>query len=132
MGDAGPALFDVVSLLSYLPTPLLQDDDTVEAWASIFAAGVHFPKPGRLAQWQSAVTWADRADRDADRVRIAAPCLVLAFEHDWDCPPAMARAAAATIPGARYVELGGCGHLAVFDRPDDVATELLTWLGTVA
>ena len=49
------------------------------------------------------------------------PCLVLAFEHDVDSPPARARQAAGQIPGARFVEVPGASHLGVFTHADAVS-----------
>jgi pimeloyl-ACP methyl ester carboxylesterase len=49
----------------------------------------------------------------------------MAYEHDVDSPPAHARAAAARIPGARYVEIADCSHLAPFTHAGAVADVLL-------
>ncbi len=66
---------------------------------------------------------------DSDRTRawpdITVPCLVLAFEHDIDSPPAHAREAAAQIPAARYAEIPDSSHLGVFTHAGAVAKELV-------
>ena len=62
---------------------------------------------------------------------ISVPCLVLAFEHDIDSPPAHARAAAARIPGARYAEIPGASHLGIFTHAGAVATELIDFFARV-
>ena len=49
----------------------------------------------------------------------------MAFEHDVDSPPARARQAAATIPGARFVEIAGASHLGVFTDGPEVASLLV-------
>lgn len=54
----------------------------------------------------------DRPDRSADAERIACPTLLLAGERDQIVPPAELRALADRLPGARFIELPGAGHLA--------------------
>lgn len=49
--------------------------------------------------------------------RIAVPTLVLAGERDTNAPAPMMASMAARIPGARYVELKGAGHLAGLEQP---------------
>ena len=56
---------------------------------------------------------------------ISTPCLVLAFEHDVDSPPARARQAAARIPNAQFVEIAGASHLAPMTHAGPVADELV-------
>ena len=59
------------------------------------------------------------------------PCLVLAFEHDVDSPPARAKEAATRIPDARFVEIADASHLAVFTHGDQVAAALVEFFGSV-
>lgn len=49
--------------------------------------------------------------------RIAVPTLVLAGSRDTNAPAAMMEKMASKIPGARYVCLGGAGHLANLEQP---------------
>jgi pimeloyl-ACP methyl ester carboxylesterase len=49
----------------------------------------------------------------------------MAFEHDIDSPPARAREAAATIPGARFVQIPDASHLGPYTHPDAVVSHLL-------
>jgi pimeloyl-ACP methyl ester carboxylesterase len=62
---------------------------------------------------------------------VRVPCLVLAFEHDVDSPPARARDAAARIPDARFVEIADASHLGVFTHGDEVAAALVEFFGSV-
>lgn len=55
-------------------------------------------------------------ERDA-LARMAVPVLVLAGELDAAAPPAGMRRMTAGIPGARYTELAGAGHLANLEQP---------------
>ena len=61
---------------------------------------------------------------------ITVPCLVLAFEHDIDSPPARAREAAALIPGARYAEIPDSSHLGIFTHADAVAAVLVDFFAS--
>jgi 3-oxoadipate enol-lactonase len=61
---------------------------------------------------------------------MARPCLVLAFEHDVDSPPARAREAAAMIPGARFVEVAGASHLGVFTHAEAVSAAIVAFLAS--
>lgn len=49
--------------------------------------------------------------------KIAVPTLVLVGAEDVTSPPAVARAMADAIPGARYAEIPGAGHLAPLEQP---------------
>jgi 3-oxoadipate enol-lactonase len=59
----------------------------------------------------------DRPDRRGELALIACPTLVIVGAEDVLTPPAEAAAMASAIPGARYVELPGVGHLANLEAP---------------
>jgi 3-oxoadipate enol-lactonase len=63
--------------------------------------------------------------------RIAVPTLVLSGSKDGNAPAPMMRRMADAIPGARYVELEGCGHLANLERPDQFDAALRGFLDTL-
>jgi 3-oxoadipate enol-lactonase len=65
-------------------------------------------------------------------VRIAVPTLVLSGSKDGNAPASMMRRMADAIPGAHYVELDGCGHLANLERPADFDAALRGFLETLA
>lgn len=65
-----------------------------------------------------------RYDLRADLARISAPTLVLSGGEDPASPPAMGRAIAAGIPGARFALVEGVAHLGNYERPDRV-TDLI-------
>lgn len=64
--------------------------------------------------------------RDQAR-RIALPTLVIGCTHDHMVPPAHARGLLGIISEARYVEIS-TGHLAVLERPDEIAQSILDFL----
>ncbi|WP_176849589.1 alpha/beta fold hydrolase [Belnapia rosea] len=61
---------------------------------------------------------------------ISSPTLVLWGEQDRLMPPAYAGRIAARLAGPNEVRLiPGAGHLAELDRPDEVASAILSWTG---
>ncbi|MEO8431429.1 MAG: alpha/beta fold hydrolase [Acidobacteriota bacterium] len=66
----------------------------------------------------------DRPDSTAFLREITIPTLVLAGELDAITPPGPAREMASAIPGGRYVEIPGAGHLSPVERPRAVAAAL--------
>lgn len=64
--------------------------------------------------------------------RIAAPTLVLAGERDTNAPAPMMARMAEQIPGARYVELKGAGHLAGLEQPVVFNAALAAFLEAVS
>ena len=56
---------------------------------------------------------------------VRVPCLVLGFALDLDTFVVRAREVAAAIPGSRYVELPGAGHLTPVTDPDRVLGPVL-------
>jgi pimeloyl-ACP methyl ester carboxylesterase len=53
-----------------------------------------------------------------DAARVSCPALVIAGAQDRMAPPKGARALAAAIPGARYVEIAESGHMMTIEQPD--------------
>lgn len=72
-------------------------------------------RPEALASGIAALR--DRPDRTADALRITCPTLLLVGAGDQVTPPAEMRTLAGTIPGARFVELPGTGHLTNLEVP---------------
>jgi 3-oxoadipate enol-lactonase len=60
--------------------------------------------------------------------RVAVPTLVLVGADDRVTPPARVRAFAAQIPGARYAEIPGAGHLSNLEQPERFDALLLEFL----
>ncbi|HXI35983.1 MAG TPA: alpha/beta fold hydrolase [Burkholderiales bacterium] len=58
-----------------------------------------------------------RLDLSAVLVGIGNPTLVMAGALDATTPPALARQLAAGIPGARFLEIPGCGHCPQIEDP---------------
>ena len=56
-------------------------------------------------------------DQRAALAKIAVPTLLLSASKDNNAPAPMMAKTASFIPGARYVELAGAGHLANLERP---------------
>ncbi|WP_328394190.1 alpha/beta fold hydrolase [Nocardia sp. NBC_00416] len=67
-------------------------------------------------------------NRLADYERITRPSLIIGFSDDQLAPPLYCREVAAAIPGARYVEIEGCGHLGYLERPAEVNRVLIDFL----
>ena len=70
-------------------------------------------------------------DRRADLARIGVPTLVVAGSADPNAPASGMRRMAEGIPGARYVELDGVGHLAHLERPERFNAALDDFLRTL-
>ena len=72
----------------------------------------------------------DRPDSTSFLREIGIPTLVVAGELDAITPPGPAREMAAEIPGGRYVEIPGAGHLSPVERPRAVAAALAEFFGS--
>jgi len=86
--------------------------------------------PGIVAERKRSLAKADPAcfataclalanlDLSAQLVGIGNRTLVMAGSEDATTPPALARELAQGIPGARFLELKGCGHCPQIEKPD--------------
>jgi pimeloyl-ACP methyl ester carboxylesterase len=124
-----PRLFYATQTLRYLPIADIQNTETVATWLSFIADMPVWPNPGRLGQYEAALAWSTDPARTTRWGEIGRPCLLLAFEHDVDSPPAYAREAAQMIPGAEYVEIAGSGHIGIVTHAEQVANHLIDFLG---
>jgi pimeloyl-ACP methyl ester carboxylesterase len=131
LGYELPPLFFATETLRYLPNSELQQDAIVDGWLELIGDMPAWPNPGRLGQYEACLAWSLDPARTQAWPSMGVPCLVLAFEHDIDSPPVRARAAAESIPGARYSEIPGASHLAPFTHPDKVAEALVDFLASV-
>lgn len=67
-------------------------------------------------------------DRRAALPQIRVPALLVAGERDAAAPPRAMRAMADRIPGAEFVALAGCGHLASLEQPAAFNAAVLAFL----
>ena len=125
-----PALFFATETLRYLPNHDLQDDAIVDTWLTLLGGQEPWPNPGRLGQYEACLAWSNDTVRTDAWATIAVPCLVLAFEHDIDSPPARAEEASGRIPGARFVEIAGASHLAPFTHVGEVTAAVVDFFAS--
>ena len=99
--------------------PAAQADGRAEAGRRLFGAA----GPGVLAADLGACQDYRNAAHALRRVRC--PVLVVAGEKDKMTPPKRGRALAEAIPGARYEELAGIGHMLPEESPERLAALVL-------
>lgn len=126
-----PRLFYATETLRYLPNKDLQDNEIVDTWLMFIGDQEVWPNPGRLGQYEACLAWSTDPAHGEGWPSIVVPCLIMAYEHDVDSPPAYAREAAATIPGARYVEIADTSHLAPFTHGEQVGAVLVEFFGSL-
>lgn len=61
--------------------------------------------------------------------RLSVPTLVVCGEFDQATPPALTRIVAEKVPGARYVELKGCGHCPPLEQPQQFIEAIKSFVG---
>jgi 3-oxoadipate enol-lactonase len=61
--------------------------------------------------------------------RLHVPTLVVCGEFDQATPPALTKAVAAKIAGARYVEIAGCGHCPPLEQPQQFLAAIKEFVG---
>ena len=101
----------------------LNDDVAIRDWLDVFEMSPTAWTPGVRAQLRLDLTESRLEAYGA----IEVPCLVIGFADDLRLPAYLAREVADAIPGARYLELAGCGHYGYLERPDEVNTALITF-----
>ncbi len=109
----------------HLSPRTLADPDEAEQWLDTFEFAASTPMtPGARAQ----LGIDHSRNRLADYARISKPSLIIGFADDQLAPPLYGREVAAAIPGARYAEMAGCGHLGYLERPEEVNRVLADFL----
>lgn len=110
---------------TYLPFYFADPGDAV-ALAHIDRIGReqrwHVPANDAWSGWRYSIDWRPLL------AEVLCPTLVVAGEHDWICGPVWNRALAAAIPGARYIEIPGVGHLPQYESPAALRAAIDEWL----
>ncbi|MBV9953755.1 MAG: alpha/beta fold hydrolase [Pseudolabrys sp.] len=61
--------------------------------------------------------------------RLDVPTLVICGEHDQATPPALTKVVSQKVPGARYIELPGCGHCPPLEQPQQFLAAIKQFVG---
>lgn len=110
------------SRVAELMRPKLFAPGAREAIVQETVAVISSTDPAAIAASQLAM--AARPDSTPMLRSIAKPTLVVVGEHDAISPPAEMRQIAEAIPGARFVEVAGAGHMAPVEAPAAVNAAL--------
>jgi 3-oxoadipate enol-lactonase len=79
--------------------------------------------------FQAACKILQEADLEPLLHRLETPTLVVCGELDQATPPALNKAIADKVKGARYVELPGCGHCPPLEQPDAFIAAIKGFVG---
>jgi 3-oxoadipate enol-lactonase len=72
---------------------------------------------------------AERPDATSMLGQIGCPCLVLVGQLDAISPPHEMQSIAQAIPGARFVQIAGAGHMSPMEMPAEVSRAMADFLG---
>lgn len=127
-GVALPDTYRVVAALPSLFSPeTLADDDRAAVLAQIGLPWPHWVGAGCAGQHAADVGYDGRLEALGG---VQVPALVVVFAHDAITHGALGREVAAAIPGARLVEVDGCGHAGPFERPEAVNAALVEFFAS--
>jgi 3-oxoadipate enol-lactonase len=79
--------------------------------------------------FQAACKILQEADLEPMLHRLEVPTLVVCGEFDQATPPALNKAIAEKVKGARYVELPGCGHCPPLEQPQQFIAAIKEFVG---
>jgi len=79
--------------------------------------------------FQAACKILQESDLTPELHRVRVPTLVICGEFDQATPPALVKAVAQKIDGARYVELAGCGHCPPLEQPQQFLAAIKDFVG---
>jgi pimeloyl-ACP methyl ester carboxylesterase len=120
-----PASYDAaISVLQMFSPATINDDVAVSMWLDVYQIS---------ARRRAAAGGQDAIDLLSDRRealrKVPVPCRVIAFSDDLMCPPHLVAEVAETIPDCDYIEIGSCGHVGYLERPDEVNSAIIEFLG---
>lgn len=126
-GGALPPRYEaVLRAVQNLSRRTLGDEELVRDWLDIFEMS---PPDTAAARAHAGL------DLIPDRLpayrEIPVPCLVVAFADDMIVRPELTREVADHIPGARYQEIPGCGHLGYLEDPAAVNAAIVGYFSRV-
>jgi pimeloyl-ACP methyl ester carboxylesterase len=124
-GVQPPTAYDVpVSVLQMFSPATLNDDAAISTWLDIYEM---------TASRRASASGQDAVDLTSDRHdmlrRVPVPCRVIAFTDDLMCPPHLCAEVAEAIPDCDYIEIASCGHVGYLERPDEVNSAIIEFLG---
>lgn len=118
-----PRLLDAVIMAREVLSPAHQlDDSYVGPLLEMIASVPAWEGPGREGQLAADAAYDDRLGALAG---VTVPSLVVGFEHDLMTAASLCREVAEAIPGARYAEVPGCGHMGPFEDADTTLGHVL-------
>jgi pimeloyl-ACP methyl ester carboxylesterase len=118
-----PRYAAVVSAVQNLSPQTLNDGDRLRDWLDVFELS-----SVDLAAIRPQLGLQVIADRLAAYRSIACRCLVIGFGDDLITRPHLSREVAEAIPGARYLQIAGCGHYGYLERPAEVNAAIVDFL----
>ena len=127
-----PKLGAVTRALQLFAPTRLDDDRWAQAYLRLTRAlsdSDANTRTGLLGQQEATTAYDDRLDALRG---MTVRTLVVAFELDLLVPAKLTREVAEVIPGARYVEVAGCGHGGPWECPELVNPVLLEFLGELS
>lgn len=116
------AIAEIAAKRVYSPDYLAKHPEAIEERKKVLLA--IDPKA-----FQQACTILQEADLVPLLHRLAVPTLVLCGEFDQATPPGLTKVVADKIPGARYVELKGCGHCPPLEQPQQFLAAIKEFVG---
>ncbi|HEX8864281.1 MAG TPA: alpha/beta fold hydrolase [Lentzea sp.] len=123
--EVPPSFYAVASAVRNLSPATLSDPVVARDWLQMYEFGGSSVSPGERAQ----LALSDYEPRGEAYRAISVRSLVIGFADDLVLPPRLSREVADAIPGARYTEVAGCGHIGYLERPDEVNRLLVEFIG---
>jgi pimeloyl-ACP methyl ester carboxylesterase len=123
--EVPPSFYAAASLIRNVSPATLADPIVATDWLQIYEFGGSSISPGLRAQ----LALSDYEPRIEAYRGITVRSLVIGFADDLVLPPRLSREVADAIPGARYAEVAGCGHIGYLERPDEVNRLLVEFIG---
>jgi pimeloyl-ACP methyl ester carboxylesterase len=120
--------YAAASVIRNLSRETLADPDAARDWLQMYEFAGSSLSPGERAQ----LALSEYEPRLAAYRAIGVRSLVIGFADDLVLPPHLSREVADAIPGARYAEVSGCGHVGYLERPDEINRLLVEFIGGVS